>query len=90
MKNRATTILVADLSQLRELAKWMREEGVLYARCGELELRLGPAIAPPVVEDPVSPEDPDADERSTLEALLHSSGVDVEAFMTASRRARAA
>jgi len=63
----------------------MRKEGILYARCGDLELRLEPvAPAPPVVtpEIPLSAEDA---ERRSLEDLLYSSGVDPEPFLSIHR-----
>jgi hypothetical protein len=85
---------VADLAALRELYAWMREEKILYARCGDLELRLEPAPPPLVSSVPVatspdteSDEDP---ERRSLETLLYSSGAEVEPFLRAMRNQRAA
>jgi hypothetical protein len=72
--------VVADLAALRDLYAWMRSEGVLYARMGEIELRLGPAPSLPVAdESPLSPAD---EERRSLETLLYSSGSDVTPFLT--------
>jgi len=76
---------VADLDALRELHRWMREENILYARTGTLELRLEPkppAPAKVIDEQPVDPE------RSALEELLHSSGLDVGPLLEAMRRPR--
>lgn len=87
---------MADLGELRELYEWMRERNVLYARSGELELRLGPSPLP-VQDRAVHTSPPDAnspvdddEERHSLETLLHSSGADVEPFLRAMRRSRAA
>lgn len=71
----------------------MREEKILYARCGELELRLEPAPAPPVSSVPVAPPEPENDEdaeRRSLETLLYSSGAEVEPFLRVMRGQRAA
>lgn len=68
----------------------MRAEGILYARCGDLELRLEPARpAPPATKDetPLSSEDT---ERRSFEDLLHSSGVDPEPFLALMAQQRAA
>jgi hypothetical protein len=55
----------------------MRQEKILYARCGELELRLEPAPAP----SPASDEPPltaAEREKRDLEELLLSSNVPAE------------
>lgn len=78
---------MADLDALRGLYAWMREENILYARCGELELRIEPA--PPALRSVVdlSPTpDADADAQRALEDLLHSSGVDPAMFVGALKR----
>jgi hypothetical protein len=67
----------------------MVEARVLYARSGELELRLE-SLPPPASFVSEQPKDEDADERHFLETLLHSSGGDAEAFLAASKRMRAA
>jgi hypothetical protein len=65
----------------------MRSEGVLYARCGELELRLE-AKAPPQTVDVAPPESTDEDDaRRSIEDLLYSSGVEAEPFLRAMRQA---
>lgn len=65
----------------------MRTEKVLYARCGELELRLEPAPPQsPHVVGPAAPVDDADDERRSLETLLHSSGVDPDIFIRALNR----
>lgn len=68
----------------------MRAEHIVHARCGELELRVVPAqppLAAKVVVIPPSPaeadEDPNAEARHSLEALLYSSGADPAAFVRA-------
>lgn len=72
---------------LRELYAWMRDANVLYARCGELELRLEPQPLAPRVVTPDPPGDDEAeDERRSLETLLYSSGVEAEPFLRALRR----
>lgn len=80
---------VANLGALRELCAWMREERVLYARCGELELRLEAVPAPPVPAADLPDGDED-DERRSLETLLHSSGVEAEPFLRAIRGRKSA
>lgn len=67
----------------------MRQERILYARCGELELRLDPT--PPLASVAVEPspaQAPDGDDatRHSLEELLYSSGADPDLFMRALRR----
>lgn len=67
----------------------MVEVRASYAKSGELELRL--ESLPPLSAGTDAPQpDPDEDERRSLETLLHSSGVDPEAFVAASKRLRAA
>lgn len=82
--------MAIDLDSLRDLYTWMRESGVLHARCGEVELRLE-AVAPPLpVPGPPLPDEPEEDEeRRSLETLLHSSGVEAEPFLKALRGRRA-
>lgn len=60
---------VADLSALRELYAWMREERILYARSGDLELRLE-ALPPPATPIP----EPTAEDvqREAYRDLLYS------------------
>jgi hypothetical protein len=80
---------VADLPALRELYAWMRTEGILYARAGELELRLEVQPAPRVA--PVeAPSEPDDDVERDLEDLLFSSGVEAAPFLRALRKGQAA
>jgi hypothetical protein len=81
---------VADLAALRELYAFMREANVLYARCGDLELRLGPLSAPPVSPSPDLTDFGDGDdpERRSMEALLYSSGADVDEFLNVMRKQR--
>ncbi|GAC1529082.1 MAG: hypothetical protein NVS2B6_17140 [Thermoleophilaceae bacterium] len=71
---------MADLAALRELYAWMREEQILYARCGELELRLSPPApaSAPLVEQPLDERE---ERRRSIEALLWSSGADPSPFM---------
>lgn len=76
---------MADLSALKELCQWMREEKILYARCGDLELRLSPApVSPSLVDDPSPLVD---EERETLSELLWSSCGDVDAILNLTRKA---
>lgn len=70
-----------DLAKLRELYAWMREEKILYARCGELELRLEPAPAPRASLADVSDPSPESDEdaaRRALAELLYSTSAEVD------------
>lgn len=60
----------------------MREENILYARTGALELRLEPRPPAPARVVDEAPEDP---ERRALEELLHSSGLDVGPLLAAIR-----
>ena len=81
-----------DLDKLRELCAWMRQERILYARCGELELRLDPS--PPlaaVAVDPSPAQAPDGDDvtRQALEDLLHSSGADPDVILRLMKRSAA-
>ena len=68
---------------LDELCVWMRSVGATSARVGDVELTLGPLIAPPAFSDPSSVVIAEAEdaERSELEALLHSSGADITPFL---------
>lgn len=68
----------------------MRSEGILYARCGDLELRLEPG--PPAVRqaEPTMDIAPVDAEQRDLETLLYSSGVEAEPFLRALQRGRAA
>lgn len=78
---------VADLASLQELHAWMRAEGILYARCGDLELRLEPIRpAPPAATEP-DPLTDEQRERRDLEDLLHSSGVPADAILRLTKRA---
>lgn len=78
----------------------MRDENIVHARLGKLELRLGSPVPQSTVAN-VSPQPeprtpppaalaptPDDDERDALATLLHSSGADVDAFMLMQRKAR--
>lgn len=78
---------MADLAALRELYAWMREENIPYARCGDLELRLGPPPAPPI-SPPTDLGEDDDPERRSLEALLYSTGAEVEPFLEVMRGQR--
>lgn len=82
---------MADLAALKELYAWMRDANVPYAKCGELELRLG-SPAPSAVVAPVAPADdePDDAERRDLEMLLYSSGAEAEPFLRAMRHRKSA
>lgn len=72
---------MADLQALDALHKWMAANGVLYARCGDLELRLlPPALAPEAVEE-LPPLSPAEERRRSIEALLWSSGADPTPFL---------
>lgn len=70
----------------------MREEKILYARCGELELRLEPL--PPQstvhVAEAQPPRDEAEDERRSLETLLHSTSVDPDVYARAFSKLRTA
>jgi hypothetical protein len=81
----------------------MRSEGASYARVGELELRFEPQLpsspkgAPtPPMSGGHSAESPDKepgeedDEQRSLDAMLHSSGVNPAAIAEALKRARVA
>lgn len=61
---------VADLQSLKELYAWMREERILYARSGELELRLE-TLPPPVVSVSES-ANPIDEQKEALKDLLWS------------------
>lgn len=66
----------------------MREENILYARTGELELRLEPK---PPAQAVVQQEQPkEDDDLRNLDELLHSSGssLDTRALLEAMRRPR--
>jgi len=77
---------VADLAALRELYAWMREANVLYARCGDLELRLELPAPPAVrVEASSSFDESDDPERRSLETLLYSTGAEVDEFLKVMR-----
>jgi hypothetical protein len=77
---------VADLESLRELHAWMRNEGILYARCGDLELRLEPAR--PALSHEPEPQLSEAErEKRDLQDLLHSSGVPAEVVLQLMQRA---
>jgi hypothetical protein len=78
---------VADLASLRELHVWMRAEGILYARCGDLELRLEPAQPAPSATPEPEPLTDEQRERRDLEDLLHSSGVPADAILRLTKRA---
>lgn len=80
---------MADLTALRELYAWMREERVEYARCGDLELKLAPPQLQVVPVGGVNNVDPDASDREALETLLYSSGVDAGALFDAIKAAEA-
>lgn len=66
----------------------MRAHGVVYARCGGLELELGMPLAPapalvadpPVQPEPLPPTQEDLD-REWYSTLLHSSGADPSPFV---------
>ncbi len=63
----------------------MREEGVLYARVGDLELRLeprAPKLMPVAADTEMAPED---QERQDLEEMLHSTGLDAGALLASMR-----
>lgn len=62
----------------------MREEGILYARCGELELRLEPPRPAPIAA-PAEELTADESERRDLEELLYSTGVDPAPFLAMRR-----
>lgn len=72
---------MADLVALRELHAWMTSTAppVLYARCGDLELRLSPPlpVSVPMVESPLDSRD---EYRRSIDALLYSSGADPTPF----------
>ena len=76
------TFCVADLASLRELHAWMstQDPPVLYARCGELELRLSPPAPASVAlsEQPLSAAE---ERRRSIETLLWSSGADPSPFL---------
>lgn len=78
---------MATLAALRELHAFMLESRVLYARCGDLELRLE-ALPPLSADVEAQPFDEGDDERRSLEAVLHSSGVDAEPFILAAQKLR--
>lgn len=80
---------MADLASLRELYAWMRKANVLYARCGDLELRLESSPAPPAVHAPTDMGEEDDPERRSLETLLYSSGAEVEPFLRVMRGQKA-
>lgn len=66
----------------------MREERILYARSGELELRLE-SLPPQSTSVGDTPSvDHGEDERRSLETLLHSAGVDPAPFAEALKRMR--
>jgi hypothetical protein len=66
----------------------MCESRVLYAKSGELELRL--ETLPPLVSSEAddSPVDAREAERRSLELLLHSSGADVSRILDMQDHAR--
>lgn len=66
----------------------MRSNGATSARVGELSLTLGPPIAPFAIQQPgpLPPDESDDPERRDLETLLASSGVDVDAILSAMRK----
>lgn len=68
----------------------MRSEGILYARCGELELRLEASPAPTSPVSPDLPSDPADAERRDLEDLLYSSGAEAGPFLRAMQKGRVA
>ncbi len=83
---------VADFAALDELCAWMRSNGATSARMGDVALTLGPPIVPFGVQQPgaLPPDDSETDpERYELEALLASSGADVDVVMSAIKAARA-
>lgn len=66
-----------NLEDLGELAEWMRKHGARRARCGEVELELGPEPQT-VTEAPPPPSDDEVVEmmkhhRKQQEALLFAS-----------------
>lgn len=64
----------------------MRSVGATHARCGELELQLGPSPLTPAAEVHVEPPSTDDDDGRDLDTLLFSSGVDVDAVRAVAKR----
>ena len=74
---------MADLQALKDLHSWMVAQGVPYARCGELELRLLPPASTPAPVEELKPLTPGEERRRSIEALLWSSGADPTPFLGA-------
>lgn len=78
---------VAQLDDLKALYAWMRSEGCLYARCGDIELRLLPE-AKPVGDVAPTPLTPEEIERQHYEELLFSGDDVVDAILDVARGRR--
>lgn len=73
---------MVELSELRELATLMREVGAVHARCGELEMHLGPLPLSSVAGNAAAPpaQHADDDEGDSLAALCGPIGLDPTIF----------
>lgn len=75
---------MADLLAMQSLLSWMREEGVDYARCGDIELRISrprPSVTH-ADETDAKPISEEQERRAHLEMLFHSSGANPDLFLT--------